>query len=71
MITLASRPAAPKTLGNGVRVVSVLTVVLVAGCSAVTPAGGGEAGGANGSVGLAESFGSPATSDQVKQGARS
>lgn len=71
MITLASRPAAPAALRNGALVVSVLRVVLVAGCSAVTPAGGGPAGGANGSGGLAESFGSPAASDQVKQGARS
>lgn len=68
MITLASRPAAPAALRNGVLVVSVLTVVLVAGCSAVTPASSGQAGGANGSGGLAESFGSPAASDQVKQG---
>lgn len=51
---------------------AVFVVSLAVGCSAVKPAGGGAAGaggGANGTA-LGDSFGTPATPDQVKQGAR-
>ena len=57
--------------GGSIAGAAVFVVAVSVSCSAVKPAGGGAAGaagGANGSAALSDSFGTPATPDQVKQG---